>query len=70
VKVKGFMAVHPAASCCSLVELIEALRMAMDELIDVLGRGASIEAVLQLSAAGVAGEKHLGRKGGKIGVAW
>jgi hypothetical protein len=32
---------------------------------DILGR-ASIEAVLQLSAAGVAGEKHQGRKGGGI----
>lgn len=49
-----------------LVELLEASRMAVDELIDVLGR-ASIEAVLQLSAAGVAGEKHQGRKGGDIG---
>jgi transposase-like protein len=49
-----------------LVELIEASRMAVDELIDVLGR-ASIEAVLQLSAAGVAGERHQGRKGGDIG---
>jgi len=48
-----------------LLELIEASRMAVDELIDVLGR-ASIEAVLQLSAAGVAGEKHQGRKGGDI----
>lgn len=37
-----------------LVELIEASRLALDELIDVLGR-ASIEAVLQLSATGVAG---------------
>ncbi len=34
-----------------LVELIETSRMAVDELIDVPGR-ASIEAVLQLSAAG------------------
>jgi hypothetical protein len=34
-----------------LVELLEASRMAVDELIDLLGR-ASIEAVLQLSAAG------------------
>ena len=34
-----------------MVELIEASRMAIDELIDVLGR-ASIEAVLQLSARG------------------
>jgi putative transposase len=49
-----------------LVELIEASRMAIDELINVLGQ-ASIEAVLQLSAAGVAGEKHQGRKGGDIG---
>lgn len=49
-----------------LVELLEASRMAVDELIDVLGR-ASIEAVLQLSAAGVAGERHQGRKGGSIG---
>lgn len=48
-----------------LVELIEASRLAVAELIDVLGR-ASIEAVLQLSAAGVAGEKHQGRQGGHI----
>ncbi|MBM3150460.1 MAG: IS256 family transposase, partial [Chloroflexi bacterium] len=48
-----------------LVELIEASRLAVDELIDVLGR-ASIEAVLQLSAAGVADEKRQGRKGGDI----
>lgn len=49
-----------------LVELLEASRMAVDELIDLLGR-ASIEAVLQLSAAGMAGKKHQGRKGGDIG---
>src|SRR5210317_1624195 len=49
-----------------MVELIEASRLAIDELIDVLGR-ASIEAVLQLSAMSVAGEKHQGRKGGPIG---
>ena len=48
-----------------LVELLETSRMAVDELIDVLGR-ASIEAVLQLSAVGMAGEKHQGRKGGDI----
>ena len=45
-----------------MVELIEASRLA----IDVLGR-ASIEAVLQLSAMSVAGEKHQGSKGGPIG---
>jgi putative transposase len=49
-----------------MVELIEASRLAIDELIDVLGR-ASIEAVLQFSAMSVAGEKHQGRKGGIIG---
>lgn len=49
-----------------MVELIEASRLAIDELIDVLGR-ASIEAVLQLSAMSVAGEKHQGRKGGSVG---
>jgi transposase-like protein len=48
-----------------LVELLETSRMVVDELIDVLGR-ASIEAVLQMSAAGLAGEKHQGRKGGDI----
>ena len=37
-----------------MAERIEGSRMAIDELIDVLGR-ASIEAVLQLSARGVAG---------------
>ena len=43
-----------------MVELIESSRMAVGELIDMLGR-ASIEAVLRLSAQGVAGEKHQGR---------
>ena len=45
-----------------MVELIEASRMAIDELIDILGR-ASMEAVLQLSARSVAGEKQQGRSG-------
>jgi putative transposase len=48
-----------------MVELIEGSRMAIDELIDVLGR-ASIEAVLQLSARGVAGEKQRGRARGAV----
>ena len=43
-----------------LQPMIEGSRMAIDELIDVLGR-ASIETVLQLSAQGVAGEKQRGR---------
>ncbi len=48
-----------------MVELIEASRMAIDELIDILGR-ASMEAVLQLSARSVAGEKQQGRPGKQI----
>ena len=46
-----------------MVELMEGSRMAIDELIDVLGR-ASIEAVLGLSARGVAGEKQQGPEEG------
>ncbi len=40
--------------------------MAVDELIDVLGR-AQVEAVLRLSAERVAGPPHPGKKGGPIG---
>jgi putative transposase len=43
-----------------MMELIEQSRMAIDELIDVMGR-ASIEAVLQLSAAQVAGAPQQGK---------
>jgi putative transposase len=43
-----------------MVELIEHSRMAIDELIDVMGR-ASIEAVLELSAAQVAGPPQQGK---------
>ncbi len=49
-----------------LVQLIEQSRLAVDELIDVLGR-ASIEAVLQLSAEAIAGPLHPGKKGGAVG---
>lgn len=48
-----------------MVELIEGSRMAIDEMIDILGR-ASIEAVLQLSAQRLAGPKQQGRKGEEI----
>ena len=50
-----------------LVELIETSRIAVGEMIDMLGR-ANLEAVLHFSAKKVAGEKHQGRKGGEI--AW
>jgi putative transposase len=49
-----------------MVELIEQSKMAVDELIDVVGR-AQIEAVLRLSAQGIAGPPHPGKKGGVIG---
>lgn len=48
-----------------MLELIEDSRMAIDELIDYVGR-SSIEAVLHLSARQIAGEKHRGRRGGEI----
>jgi transposase-like protein len=48
-----------------MVELIEQSRMAVDDLLEVLGR-STLEAVLQISAAGVAGEAHRGRVGGQI----
>jgi len=49
-----------------MVELIEQSKMAVDELIDALGR-AQIEAVLRISAAGMAGPPHPRKKGGAIG---
>jgi len=49
-----------------MVELIEQSKMAVDELIDVLGR-AQVEAVLRLSAERIAGPPHPGKKGGAIG---
>ena len=49
-----------------MVELIEQSKLAVDELIDVLGR-ASVEAVLRLSAEGIAGPPHPGKKGGAVG---
>jgi putative transposase len=49
-----------------MVELIEQSKLAVDELMDVLGR-AQIEAVLRLSAQGIAGPPHPGKKGGAIG---
>ena len=49
-----------------MVELIEQSQKAVDDLIDVVGR-ATIEAVLKLSAQGVAGMPHPGKKGGAVG---
>jgi putative transposase len=49
-----------------MMELIEQSQQAVDELIDVVGR-ATIEAVLKLSAEGIAGPPHPGKKGGAVG---
>jgi transposase-like protein len=48
-----------------IVSLIETAQGAIDEVIDVAGR-AAIEAVLQLSAQEIAGEKHPGKAQGVI----
>ena len=44
-----------------VLDLIENAQCAVDDLIDVMGR-ATIEAVLLMSAAGVAGPKQQGKK--------
>ncbi|MFQ5917955.1 MAG: transposase [Candidatus Binatia bacterium] len=48
-----------------LLECIERTEIALDEVIDVAGR-ATIEAILELSAQQVAGEKHPGKKGSEV----
>jgi transposase-like protein len=50
-----------------MVDLIEQSRLAVDELIDMAGR-ATIEAVLQLSAAQVAGRRTPGQR--RTGLLW
>jgi len=49
-----------------MLEFIEQSQVAVDEFIDVVGR-ATLEALLRLSAEGVAGPPHPGKKGGAIG---
>ena len=60
-KLASFLAAE-GADLGGFVDLIEQSRLAVDELIAVMGR-ATVEAVLTLSARGLAGEKHQGRKG-------
>ena len=48
-----------------MVDLIEQAQMAVDDLIDVLGR-AALEAVLQLSAEQIAGPSHQGKAAGEV----
>ncbi len=61
----GFLARNGQA-LLPMVELIEQSKMALDELIDVLSR-ATVEMVLRLSAEGIAGAPHPGKKGNGIG---
>ena len=59
--------VHNGQALLPMLERIEQSRMAVDELIDVMGR-ASIEAVLELSARQVAGSPQQGKaREGDIG---
>ena len=58
-KLTEFLVCHGQA-LLPMMELIEHSRMAIDELIDVMGR-ASIEAVLELSAMQVAGPPQPGK---------
>jgi putative transposase len=58
-KMKEFL-VRNGEALLPMLELIEQSRMAIDELIDVMGR-ASIEAVLELSARQVAGPPQQGK---------
>jgi putative transposase len=59
--------VHNGQALLPMLELIQESRMAVDELIDVVGR-ASIEAVLELSAIQVAGPPQQGKaREGDIG---
>lgn len=63
-RLREFLAAN-GAGLLPMVELIEAGRLAVEELVDKLGR-AALEAVLLLSAEGVAGPPHPGRPAGAI----
>ncbi|MCJ7627902.1 MAG: IS256 family transposase [Longimicrobiales bacterium] len=52
-----------------MVELVERAEVAIDEVIDVVGR-ATIGAVLEMSAEGVAGPKQAGKQREKGSVVW
>jgi transposase-like protein len=49
-----------------LLELVQELRVTLDDVFEVVGR-VCVERVLELSAEQVAGERHQGKAGGKIG---
>ena len=52
-----------------MVELVERAELAIDEVIGVMGR-ATIEAVLEMSAEGVAGPKQAGKARGAVETVW
>ncbi len=52
-----------------MVELVEQAELAIDEVIEVMGR-ATIEAVLEMSAEGVAGPKQAGRARAEGEAVW
>lgn len=52
-----------------MVELVEAAELAIDEVVEVMGR-ATIEAVLEMSAQGVAGPKQAGKARGEDETVW
>jgi len=60
-KLASFLA-EEGQALLPFVGLVEGATLAIDELIEVMGR-ATVEAVLTLSAQGVAGKKHQGRRG-------
>ena len=65
-QIAAFLAAN-AQAVLPMVDLIEQSVMAIDELVETLGR-ATIEAVLQISAANIAGERHQGvRSGSEVG---
>ena len=52
-----------------MLELVEQTEVAIDEVIQVMGR-ATIEAVLEMSAEGVAGVKQAGRSRAEDNTVW
>jgi hypothetical protein len=52
-----------------MVELVERTEMAIDEVIDEVGR-ATLGAVLEMSAEGVAGPKQAGKRREEESVVW
>ena len=50
-----------------LVELVQELKVTLDDVFDVVGR-VCVERVLELSAEQVAGPRHQGKPGGEAGM--